>query len=176
MGCTFCSHHECLLGLTCIFLCGFMVVLWDADPKLVVFLLAPWTLLGSGLLTPHHTKLSIAMLRWWKKPHIHADPQSRNLYFLTTSEPSILWEKHWIIWKLSYPKHWFYAFLHWLWTIFFYFKSSFTVLLAWGIWQMGFTIHRKTFFKNVIYISMWFKYSFQMKLKCQERTTQTNEI
>lgn len=37
-------------------------------------------------------------------------------------------------------------------------------------------IHGKTYFENIISISVWFKYSFQMKLKCQKRPTQTYKI
>lgn len=61
-------------------------------------------------------------------------------------------------------KHWFYSFLYWLQT--FFFNSSFTILLPLGIQQINYAL-------NIIYISMWLKYNFQMKTSVRERTTQT---
>lgn len=72
---------------------GFVVIPPGSDLKFVVFL-TPWTLLGSGLQTSHHTKLLMPTLMYWKKPLTHADPHSRNPYSLITTGSSILQEKH----------------------------------------------------------------------------------
>ena len=93
-------------------------------------------------------------------------PCWKNSYFLITTGPSTLQEQHLIMWRLPYPNTG-YAFLHWLWTIFFFLKQLIYYFASLEYLTNGWTIQSLAIilFRNIIYISIWLKYCFQMKLK-----------